>query len=331
MKRICGLALLTAASVMAAMYGTVINKTSGKPEAGISVTLVKPGQGGMKTLGTTTTDAQGHFAFANDQPGGGPQLLQASYGGVNYNKLMTPNIPTSGVELDVFESTKSADVAHVVQRMMVFEPTISQISVNQTVVVQNASTKTYNNTDAGGLRFYLPPEANGQVKINAQGPAGMPLPRPAERTEKENIFKIDFPVKPGETEFQIAYVLPAGSPFTFHGEVVDMPGMIAGPLRLVAPTGVTLSGKNIQQLGVEPNTQATIYNVIAKHAFSVDIAGTGSLNGSSDTTAAGQDESPEPTEGQPLIYAHLYWLVGFGLGILCIGLVVLYRASPVRV
>lgn len=325
--------LCVAACAFAAIDGTVVNKTTGKPLAGASITLVKPGQQGMRTLGTTISEAAGHFQFANDEPGGGPQLLQVNYAGVNYNKLLTPNIPTSGVEVDVYEATKSADVVHVAQRMLVFEANTSRIGVTETVVLENSSSTTFNNADTGGIRFYLPPASNGQVNVSAQGPQGMPLPRAAEKTNEENVFKVDFPVKPGETQFQITYVLPVGAPFTFRGKLVNIKGMIASPLRLVAPPGITLSGSDIQQLGVEPNTQATIFNVVRDGAFSVDLAGTGSLNGPSGNNAAGSssdDESPPVTEGPPKIYQHLGWLLGFALGILGIGVIVLYRSSPVR-
>src|ERR1700733_1494324 len=108
-----GAFLLTAASLHASIDGTVINRTTGKPQPGVSITLVKPGAQGMQTIGTAVSDAAGHFVFEKDQPGGGPQLLQASYNGVNYNKLMTPNIPTTNVALEVFEATKSSAVARV--------------------------------------------------------------------------------------------------------------------------------------------------------------------------------------------------------------------------
>ena len=107
-----------AVSVLASIDGTVVNGTAGKPQPGVSITLVKPGAGGMQTLGTTVTDTAGHFRFENDQPGAGPQLLQVTYKGANYNKLMTPNLPTSGVELNVYESTKSPSVARIAQRML---------------------------------------------------------------------------------------------------------------------------------------------------------------------------------------------------------------------
>jgi hypothetical protein len=327
--------LCSAAIALCAIDGTVVNGTTGKPQGGVSITLVKPGQGGMRTLGSTTSDAAGHFAFANDEPGGGPQLLQAAYGGVNYNKLLTPNIPTSGVELNIFEATKSPAMAHIAQRMLLVEPSSSQIAVDETVIVQNQSKETYNNPAVGGVQFYLPPAANGQVRVNAQGPQGMPLPRAAEKTAKTDIFKVDFPVKPGETEFQINYVLPAGSPFTFHGEATAIKGMPSGPLRLIAPPGVTLAGKDIQQLGTEPNTQAAIYTVKRDDGpFSFDISGTGSLRGGTDDNAAGSaadtSDSPPVTEGNPTIYAHLGWLTGLGIAVLAVGLLVLLRSSPVE-
>jgi hypothetical protein len=335
MKRIAllsTLSLLSSICALAAIDGTVVNGTTGKPQPGVGVTLVKPGQSGMRTLGTTTTDASGHFAFANDEPGGGPQLLQANYGKVNYNKLMTPNIPTSNVELDVFEPTKSAAVAHVAQRMLLLEPNSSQIAVNETVIVQNESKQTYDNDTIGALRFYLPPAANGQVRVSAQGAQGMPLPRPTEKTSETDVLKVNFPIKPGETEFQISYVLPVGSPFTFRGRDVRMKDMVTGPLRLIAPPGVTLSGKDIQQLGTEPNTQATIYTVAGSGGpFSFDIAGTGALHkADASGNAADTSDSPQVTEGAPQIYAHLPWLAGLALAILAIGLVVLFRSSPVQ-
>ncbi len=328
--RICSLIALPAASLFASIDGTVVNRTTGKPQANVKITLLKPGQQGMQMLGTVLSDASGRFAFEKDQPGGGPQLLQAAYKDVNYNKLLTPNIPTSNLELDIYESTKSPAVAHIAQQMMVIEPTTSQLSVNETVLIQNDSTTTYKNDALGGLRFYLPPSANGQVRINAQGPQGMPLPRPAEKTEQSDVFKVDFPIKPGQTEFEVNYVLPAGSPLTFHGRVVNVKGMPGGPLRLIVPPGVTLSGKDVELVGTEPKTQATIYNVVAPDAFSANVTGTGSLRNGDDTDTADESDAPQVTEGRPQIYNHLGWLVFLAFSILGIGLIILFRNSPVR-
>lgn len=323
------MALVGALPLTAAINGTVVNGTTRQPQPGIAVTLVKPGQGGMQTLGTTSTDAAGKFAFTTDQPGGGPQLLQANYKGINYNKLMTPNVPTTNVQLQVFESTSSPGVVRVAQNMLVMEPNTSQFSVSETVVVQNDSNTTYNNDQLGGLRFYLPAAANGQVRVSAQGPGGMPLPRPAERTKESDTYQVNFPIKPGESQFEINYVLVAGSPLTFHGRVVNVKGMQPSPLRLIAPAGVNIAGKDVQMVGTEPKTQATIYTVTAPDLFSVDVTGTGSLR-SPDAEAPSNDDSPQVTEARPPIYAQMPWLLTLALSILGIGLVYLFRTSPVR-
>lgn len=319
------LLFLSTTVLFASIDGTVINRTTSKPQAGVSVTLVKPGQQGMQTLGTTVTDASGHFVFQNDRPGGGPQLLQATYKGVNYNKLMTPNIPTSNVELEVFEASDSPSVARIAQQMMLIEPSSSQIAVSETAILQNDSNTTYNNEKLGSLRFYLPPAANGQSRVNVQGPQGMPLPRAAEKTEEDGVFKVNYPVKPGETQFEVSYVLPAGTPFTFRGRVVNVKGMPAGPLRLIAPSGVTLAGSDVQSIGTEPKTQAGIYNVVASNAFSIDISGTGSLHAGEDTAGVDTSDSPQVTEGPPRIYQHMPWLIALAASILATGLVLLFR------
>lgn len=331
MRRLLVIGLAAAGLCSAAIDGTVMNGTTGQVAGNVQVTLLKPGQQGMRILGTTNSDAQGHFAFANDEPGGGPQLLQALFDGVTYNKLLTPNIPTSGVDLEVYAVTKSPALAHISQRMILLEPNLSQIGVNETVIIQNQSKQTYDNPAVGGVQFYLPPAANGQVRVQAQGPQGMPLPKAAEKTGKSNVFKVEFPVKPGETEFQITYTIPAGSPFTFRGEVAGVKGMPTGPLRLIAPPGVTFSGNDVQQLGTEPNTQAVIYNVKPTDGpYSFDIAGTGALRGDQGNQAVDTSDQPQVTQGNPPIYAHLLWLVGLALGVLAVGLLVLFRTSPVE-
>jgi hypothetical protein len=321
---------LAATCLFASIDGTVLNRTAGKPQTGVSITLMKPGAQGMQTLGTAVSDASGHFRFEKDQPGSGPQLLQASYKGVNYNKLITPNVPTSGVELDVYEATKSPSVARIAQRMLLLEPSLSRINVNETLILQNGGNTTFNNDSLGAIRFYLPPAANGQVRISARGPQGMPLPRPAEKTEQNDIFKVQFPVKPGETEFQIAYALPVGSPFTLEGRVVNIDGMPAGPLRLIAPSGVTLAGNDIQQVGTEPTTQANIYNVVSANKFTVNITGTGTLHNTGESGSGDSGDSPPVTEGRPQIYNHLTLLIVLSFSILGVGLIMLFRNSPVQ-
>jgi hypothetical protein len=329
MMRSAILFFLGAGTMLAAMDGTVLNKTTGQPQPGVTVNLLKPGAQGMQNIGSTVSDAQGHFLFEHDQPGGGPQLLQAQYEGVDYNQLMTPNLPTTGVELDIYQTTKSPAVAQVAQNMLVFEPAASLLNINEIVMVENRSNTTYYDPAQGGLRFYMPPGA-GQVRVTVQGSQGMPLPKTAEKTDQPNVYKVDYAVKPGQTEFDVIYTMPTGSPLKFQGRVVGVKGMPQGALRLIAPSGVTLSGADIQSLGQEPKTQANIYNVTAKNDFSIEISGIGSLRGASDAGPVDTSDSPEVTEGKPPVYAHLPMLVALAFSILGVGLLLLFRTSPVK-
>ena len=321
---------VSAPLLFGAMDGTVVNRTSNKPEAGVTVTLVKPGQNGMQTIGTTTTDGAGHFAFEKDQPGGGPQLLQADYKGVHYNKLMTPNVPTANVQLEVYEATKSPAVASIAQRMLLIEPSTSQIAVSETVVVENKGTTTYNNDTLGGLRFFLPPAANGQSRVNVQGTARHAVAEGGREDVGSECVPSEFSgeagadtVRGGRTRCR-----PVRRSH-FVGGWKACRGCSRVTLRLIAPPGVTLAGTDLQKVGTEPKTQATIYTVMAAKDFSADITGTGSLRTGADQAGA-VDTSDEPpvTQGLPRVYQHLYWLVGLAFSILAVGLVLLYRASP---
>jgi hypothetical protein len=323
------LALIPAA--FCAVDGTVINGTTGKPQAGVSITLVKPGQKGMETVSATTSDAQGHFQFETAQSGGGPQLLQANYKSVSYNKMLTPDVPTSGVELKVFEASKSPAEAKVSQHMLVVEPSANQIGVSETIIVQNDGKATYSNDELGGIRFFLPPGANGKVSVSVKGPGGMPLPRSAKETEDKGVYKVPFPIKPGETEFDLTYAMPATDPLKFEGKVVGIKGQPAGPLRLVAPNGVTLEGADLKKLGQEPKSLATIYDVTAAGPFSVNVQGMGSLRGGGDdATGTDTSDAPQIEAVKPPVYRYLPVLIGLALGILGLGLLILYRSSPVR-
>jgi hypothetical protein len=113
--------------------------------------------------------------------------------------------------------------------------------------------------------------------------------------------------------------------------------MQTSPLRMIAPEGVSLAGSDIERIGQEPTTRATIFTVAAARSFKIDVSGTGSLPGSQGTSTSGaapasgdDSDQPQVTEGDPKIYRHLPWLVTLALAILGVGLLTLFRRSPVR-
>lgn len=307
------------APAFAAVDGVVVNSTSGKPQANAIVSLVQPGQGGMQTLASTRTDAEGKFRF--DKELQGPTLLQTLYEGVLYNKMMVPGTPTSGLEVAVYDSTNKP-VAKVTQHFIVLQPSGTEMAVSEGILYQGDTKETYSDPVNGTLRFYLPPEASGKVSVTINAPGGMPIQRPAEKTKAENIYKVDYPIKPGETRFDLNYVVPVANPLVFSGRILHS----EGASDLVVPVGVTVKGDNIQLAGTEPKTQASIYQINGP-SYKVEVEGTGSLQAPGPGSPDEDNGMPSIQEVKPRIYDRLYWILGMAFGILGLGSVLLYRTT----
>jgi len=315
------LILLSGATAFAAIDGTVTNQTTGKPQPDAAVTLIKLG-GGMETVASAKSDAQGKFTIPQDLQPGTPYLVQTLYQGVTYNKAIPPGSPATGLGVDVFDATPKRGDAKVVQHMMLFEPSGTDVSVNETIIYNNTGRTTFDDPANGTFRFYLPPAANGQVKVQVAGPQGMPISREAVKTKEPNVYTVKYPVKPGETRFDLAYGIGAASPGAFEYKVLHEDT----PVRIVAPKGVTLESDSLKSLGAEPRTQATIYQVLAKDV-KFQFTGTGSLRAASEAPPQSEDNGPSIEDVKPRIYGRIYPVVGLTAFILVVGLALLYRSE----
>jgi len=317
--------VLLSIPAFAAIDGTVIDGTTGKPAPNTIVSLVQPGQGGMKTIASTKTDAQGTFKFDKDPDG--PTLLQTIFGGAIYNKMIMPGAPASGLQVEVFDSTNKP-VAKVAQHFIVLQPSDKEMAVSEGILYQGDPKLTYNDATNGSFRFYLPPEAKGQVSVTINAPGGMPISRPAEKTSQANVYKVSYPIKPGETRFDLNYAVPVTDPLTFSSKILHQ----EGEADLVIPSGVTIQGDNLDLAGQEPKTQANIYRIKSKE-FKVLVAGTGSLHqpgASSGDQADDNNGAPSIEEVKPRIYDQLYVILGMAFAILAIGSVLLARNTAPR-
>jgi hypothetical protein len=157
----------------------------------------------------------------------------------------------------------------------------------------------------------------------------MPITRPAEKGKEPNMYVVRYAMKPGETNVDIAYLLPmSGNEAKFAGKVLHPDA----PVRFVVPTGVKLDGP-FQDSGPIPGTGATAYTLQAKADFDLTISGTGSLRAAppSEGGGGGGEEGPGIEARKPLIYDRLSWILPLSLAMLAIGFVLLYRRDvPVR-
>jgi hypothetical protein len=337
------LALLLATQAFAAVDGIVVNGTTGKPQAGSTVTLYQTTQQGPQNLGSVKTDATGKFVFTQDVQagrGGGPLLLQAVFDGVQYNKTLPPGFPTSGVNIPVFASTKAQGDAKIEQHFLVIEPNPNgNLQVTEGYIYKNEGKTTWNDPDRGELQFELPAAAQDKVEVNVTAPGGLPIRRaPDPLGGKPHQFKVDFPIKPGQSRMELTWTMPFNSPGVFEEKILSRGGM----LRVVAPVGVEFKGDDVKVLGQEPSSKATIYGVKGPDIKFV-VQGTGLFN-QPDNSGGGSNNGQNISENLPKLYGMLSansslgqsvgavkWILATVLGMLALGFVLLYRkGNPIE-
>jgi hypothetical protein len=342
-KRIAGwgaswaLCLVLPLLAHAAIDGTIVNGTTGKPQPNATVTLYKVGGNGPESIESVKSGPDGKFVINSDSPGQGPRLVQAAFDGAVYNHMIPPGMPATGITLTVYQSSAKPGAAHVDQHMMLLEPDGQNVTVSESFVFKNDGKVTYNDPAGGTLRFWLPAGAQ-KAEVNVLSPGSVPVRRAPQKTPQANVMKLDFPVLPGESRVDINYTMPFTSPGDF-----DVKTFYKGnSTKLVAPEGVTMKAEGLQNLGQEPRTKATIYGIDSP-AVTVQVAGTGALNRQAaeggDSGDSGQNtlmqvlprlyQSADPSGGFATAVLSVKWILLLAFGILGIGFVLLYRkATP---
>jgi hypothetical protein len=224
--------------------GTVKNGTTGKPGAGIELTLIQL-QGGMQEVAHSKSDAEGQFTFDNPGIGAQPMLVRASYRGINFNQAVPPG--SSTVQVDIFEPSKDAKTIEVPSHVVVFQPNGATLIVGEEYQIVNKSQppQAYFRTD-GNFNFTLP-EKGALQQVSAAGPSGMAVVQlPIDK--KNNHYAIAFAFRPGDNLVRYSYELPyAGNTATVKIPTV-YPG---GRLLVVAPPSVQIAGEGLAPGGQE--------------------------------------------------------------------------------
>jgi hypothetical protein len=312
--------LFTAAALHAAVSGTVTNNTTGKPQAGATVTLYRLGtQTGLEALANVKTAADGTFQL-DQTPAGGPHLIQTAWAGVTYNHMLPPTTPTEGLALEVWDASATPPKGvKITTHLTLLEPVGSVLRVTESWLWANTGTLTFNNSK-GTHRFSVAQGMAGKLKATGTAPQGQPIERAALPTGSPNVMAIDFPIKPGQTRIDVNYEMPYADGTRFQTRV--LPGDVAP--RLVTPSGAKLEGTGLTELGVEPESQATIYNFTGTQ-IDAKVTGVGVLQ--EEAEAPTEDEAPGVQQVRPFLYDRIYWIAGLVTGIAALAMVTLYRRS----
>ncbi len=310
--------ILCCAPVFAAVSGTVMNRTTGAPQAGVGVEFIKVGQGGMEVAGQTKSDAKGAFTF--DQPLGQTNMVRATLDGVNYTHIIQQGQPTTGVTVDVYDATAQQGAAKVSKHMLMFGPSGGQMAVQETFLLSNTGKTTWNDPNGGTVRFYLPTAANGKADVSVTSPGGLPLNGSIVKTAKADVYAIQFPIRPGDSRIDVNYAVPYTEGSAYEGKIPTQDENTY----LITPRGVSLKGDNLNDLGAEPQTQAQIYGLTGT-SYKIQLTGVAAPAEAADTGS--QDGAPQIETMMPRVLQRAPLIVALALAILAIGFVMLYRAS----
>jgi hypothetical protein len=253
--------------------GTVTNGTTGKPAAGDDVTLLALSQG-MQEIGSTKSDAQGKFSFPAPKEQA-PHMVRVTHGGVKYFPQGGPIMPgATTAEVTVYDTAKKVDSLNQTVEVDRYQTDGKQLQVIALFAIQNASSPPRTMDSDKTLEFVLP--AGAQLdSSDAKGPGGQPIQSPTSPTGQKDTYAFSYPLRPGETQFQISYHMP------YTGEASFSPKPLADVQHFVVmlPKGMSFTPKNAQAFQSMPDKSGSTImvatNVKPGHDLSFRIAGTG--------------------------------------------------------
>src|SRR5271157_5089136 len=293
MTKFVVMAIVTGAlcTVAAAQHitGTVTNGTTGKPAAGDEVTLLSLSQG-MQEVGTTKTDAQGRFSMAAPGDQGAPHMVRVTHDGVNYFPQGGPLMPGATTTMvTVYDTAKKLDGVSQTVEVDRFQTDASQLQVIALFAIKNGSSPPRSLDGDKTFEFMLPAGAEIDSGM-AKSPGGQPLNMMPTETGQKGRYSFSFPLRPGETQFQVSYHMP------YSGEASFSPKPLADVQHFVVmtPKGMTFTPKDAQRFQSMPdNSGAGI--MVATNAkpgedLSFKLTGSGQFQAEGQQAAGGGDD-----------------------------------------
>jgi hypothetical protein len=331
--------------------GVVTNKTTNKPAGGDDVVLIRLAQG-MQEASRTKTDAKGRFTL--EIPNGDSQmhLIRVTHDKANYFRPAPPG--TQSVEVEVFNAavkvkgvTTEADVMH-----METDAGGKALHVVENFFVKNESNPPLTQFSDRPFEFYLPEGAVVEGSA-ALAPGGMPVQASPVPLGEPNHYAFIFPIRPGETRFQLSYRLPYSGTLKFAPRVMTPTDTVA----IMMPKSMTFKpGASAPYIPVTEDTTAQTYvarNAQPSEALDFTVSGTGQMprdtaaaatagaSGAADASgaasaAAASDTRPGGGLGVPLDpegandpWAKYKWWILGGLGlVMAVGAGIMLKNGP---
>jgi len=268
----------------------VTNKTTGKPSAGDTVTLIRLAQG-MQESTHTTTDAHGHYTL--DVPDNGPvHLVRVTHDLANYFRPAPAG--TTTVDIDVYNAAaKVKGVTSEAQVMRIeSDASGSALRVVQNFFLKNDSKPPMTQFSKQPFDFWLPDGAVVEGAA-AESPDGMPVRQAPVPLAEKNHYTFLFPIRPGETRFQITYRLPYTGKLAIEPKLT----MPTDTVAIMIPKTMTfapVAGAPYSPVDDEVNAHTLVArNVAPNQPLAFTLTGTGQLPRDANAPTQGGDQSAQ--------------------------------------
>ena len=267
--------MLLASASAQTLTGTVTNGSTKKPAAGDDVVLLSLGQG-MEESGRTTTDSKGNFSVKLDDASG-PHLVRVIHQDVTYHRMAPPG--TTSVEVQVYDVAKKVEGISVTADVMRFQAQGNELQGIRLFAVNNASDPPRTQMSDQSFEFYLPDGAQVDQSM-AMTAGGQPINSAPVPQKQKNRYAFVFPLRPGETQFQVSYHMP------YSGEASFDPKALYGAQHFVVVLPKTMKfspgpGENFQSMDDPRQSDAVVQvasNTTAGQPLVFKISGTGTMS-----------------------------------------------------
>ena len=279
---LCTLLLVSASAQT--IIGTVTNGTTNKPAGGDDVVLLSLSQG-MEESGRTQTDAKGTFSLKLDDATS-PHLVRVIHQGVTYHHMAPPG--TTSVEVQVYDVAKKVDGISVTADVMRFQAQGSELQGIRLFAVNNASDPPRTQMSDQSFEFYLPDGAQVDQSM-AMTAGGQPINSAPVPQKQKNRYAFIFPLRPGETQFQVSYHMP------YSGEASFDPKTLYGAQHFVVVLPKTMqftpgAGADFKSMQDPRQSDAVVQvasNTTAGQPLAFKISGTGTMSDEAEETKGG--------------------------------------------
>jgi hypothetical protein len=334
------LVLLLAPSLLAAaIKGTVTDGTNNKPAAGDDVILISLQQR-MQEAGRTRTDQHGRYTI--DVPDQGMHLIRVDHQKASYFQPAPPG--TSTVDVTVFDVAPTVAGISTEANVIRVETDPQGLHVTQSYFVKNDSTPPRTQFSSRSYEIYLPPDAKIEGAA-AMGPGGMPVASSPAPTGEKGHYAYLFPLRPGETQFQVSYSLP----YTGSAKFTPKLAGAADNVVVMVPKSMTFTpdpATPYTAINDDINAQTFVAkNVSPTQVLGFSVSGSGALprdvqtaqagNGQAGAPAPADDKRPGIGLGNPIdtpdpLSKYKWWILsGVGL-VLVIAAAFFLRRNPQR-